>query len=123
MPITYKIDRENRIIEEKWTGTIGRDDLSDFWSSFLEDPEVLDIRRTVVDLRESQIIFTGTQLNILIQSIVIPALKGRDWKTAIVVSAPLQFGVSRQYQAFADKYSKDSIFSDMAEAKSWLLKQ
>ncbi len=123
MPITYKIDRENRIIDEKWTGTVSRNDLSEFWSKFLEDPEVLDIRRTLVDLRESQITFTGSQMDTLIQSIVLPVLKGRDWKTAIVVTAPLQFGVSRQYQVFAERFSKDSIFNDMDEARCWLLAQ
>jgi len=123
MPITYKIDRENRIIDEKWTGTVSRNDLSEFWKKFLEDPDVLDIRRTLVDLRESQITFTGSQMDTLIQSIVLPVLKGRDWKTAIVVTAPLQFGISRQYQVFAERFSKDSIFNDIDEARCWLLSQ
>ena len=121
MPITYSIDRQNRVIEEKWMGTIDKDDLADYWKRYLEDPEVLDIRRTIVDLREAHILFTGNQMEALIASIVLPALKGRDWKTAIVVEQPVQFGVSRQYQVFADRYSKDAIFNNMDEARGWLL--
>lgn len=121
MPITYSIDRENRIIEEKWTGTVTREELADYWVRYLGDPEVLDIRRTLVDLRESDITFIGSEMENLVQSLVLPALKGRDWKTAIVVSEPLQFGVSRQYQVFAERYSKDAIFDDINEAKCWLL--
>ena len=121
MPITYSIDRENRVIEEKWMGTIDKDDLADYWKRYLEDPEVLDIRRTIVDLREAHILFTGHQMEALISSIVLRALKGRDWKTAIVVDTLVQFGVSRQYQVFADSYSKDAIFHNMDEARGWLL--
>lgn len=121
MPITYSIDIENRVIEEKWTGTINKDDLADYWRRYLEDPEVLAIRRTIADLRDAQILFSGSQMENLIASIVRPALKGRDWKTAIVVAKPVQFGVSRQYQVFADMYSKDAIFYTMDEARDWLL--
>jgi hypothetical protein len=59
-------------------------------------------------------------MDYLIQSIVHPILAGKDWKTAIVVESPLQFGFSRQYQAFADHYSKDAIFRSLEEARSWL---
>lgn len=121
MPITYSIDQENRIIEEKWTGTISKDDLADYWRRYLDDLEVLDIRRTIVDLRESHIVFTGRQMQDLIELIVLPDLKGQDWKTAIVVGESYQFGVSRQYQVFAEMYSKDAIFNNMDEARGWIL--
>ena len=50
----------------------------------------------------------------------IPALNGRDWTTAIVVDRPVQFGVSRQYHVFAERYSKDCIFHDYDAALRWL---
>jgi len=50
-------------------------------------------------------------------------LKGRAWHTAIVVANPVQFGVSRQYQAFADRYSKDAIFGNEWDALRWLESQ
>ena len=72
-------------------------------------------------MRHAEILFRGSDLAALIKSIVLPVLNGRDWKTAIVVEKPFQFGVSRQHQAFAERYSKDAIFQDMVEARNWLI--
>ncbi|MES2522471.1 MAG: hypothetical protein V4617_07235 [Gemmatimonadota bacterium] len=123
MPIQYTIDTECGVIEETWNGSITIRDLSEYWSRYLSDPDVLGLRRTVVDLREADIAFTGAQLEMLVQSMVIPALNGMAWTTAIVVSEPVQFGVGRQYQVFAQRYSRDSIFDDMGKAKAWLIEQ
>ena len=120
MPITYTIDREQKLISEVWTGEIRAADLAEYWKQYLCDHDVMEIRRTIVDLRQAVILFNGSEMDNLIQSIVLPALKGKDWKTAIVVDSPLQFGISRQYQVFAGHYSKDSIFRSMEEARSWL---
>ena len=122
MSITYTIDRVGKIITEVWTGEIQAECLAAYWKRYLDDPEVLAIRRTIVDLRQAKILFKGSDLDRLIQSIVLPALKGRDWKTAIVVETSLQHGVSRQYQVFADRYSKDSIFQNIEDVRNWLNK-
>ncbi len=122
MPITYTIDRAEKLITEVWTDEIQAGDLEAYWKRYLEDPEVLEIRRTIVDLREAKILFKGSDLDVLIKCIVLPALKGRDWKTAIVVGSSLQLGLSRQYHVFADRYSNDAIFRTMEDARNWLNK-
>lgn len=121
MPITYATDCEKKLITEVWTGEITAECVAAYWKRYLDDPEVLAIRRTLVDLRQANILFTGSDLQTLIQNIVLPVLKGRDWKTAIVVEGPIQYGVSRQYQVFADIYSTDAIFYDIEEALHWLM--
>jgi len=123
MPITYCMDREKKLIYETWTGEIRVDDLKMYWQRYLADAEVLEIRRTIVDLRSSVIHLSWMDFDGLIKDLVLPALKGRKWTTAIVVEGPAQFGVSRQYQAFADRFSKDSIFDDVAEAEKWICSQ
>ena len=120
MPITYTTDREKKLITEVSTGEIKAECLAAYWKLYLEDPDVLAIRRTLVDLRQADILFKGADLDSLIQSIVLPVLKGKDWKTAIVVEKSLQYGVSRQYQVFAECYSKDAIFYDLEKARNWL---
>jgi hypothetical protein len=120
MPITYTIDHGKKLMFETWTGEIQAADLAAFWKRLLADPEALEIRRTVVDLRAANIRFNGVDLESLIETIVIPILKDRKWTTAIVVDKPTQFGVSRQYQAFASHYSKDSIFHCTEEAEKWI---
>jgi hypothetical protein len=123
MPITYSVDHSRNIILETWRGTIGASDLASYWRGYLADPDVMSCRRTLVDLREAQISFTGSDLSRLIQTIVLPALQGKRWATSIVVAAPAQFGTSRQYHVFAEAYSTDSIFSDVRAAEDWLIQQ
>jgi len=106
-----------------WTGDITADELALYWTQYLKDPQVLSIRRTLVDLRESNILFRGEVFSHFVSTIVEPVLSGRDWKTAIVVSEAVQFGVSRQYQVFADSFSRDSIFYDDDSALEWLIQQ
>ena len=101
MPITYTVDRDQKLITEIWTGDVHANDLEAYWIQYLKDPDVMAIRRTIVDMRRAVIHFHGSQLAALVDSIVLPALQGRNWKTALVVENPIHFGVSRQYQAFA----------------------
>lgn len=122
MPITYEIDHQQRIIYESWSGDIHAADLERHWSVYLRDAQVLATRRTLVDLRSSTIHFTGQDLDRLVDTVAVPLVGNAGWKTAIVVDRPVQFGVSRQYQVFANAYSKDAIFRDPAEALTWLVK-
>jgi hypothetical protein len=123
MPISYSIDPDAGLISEIWTGSVSARDLGAYWTAYLADPEVLALRRTLVDLRESTIGFSGREMSHLIDTIVTPALAGRSWQTAIVVAKPAQYGVSRQYQVFAEHYSRDAIFEDYETARLWLLEQ
>lgn len=120
MPIHYTIDSATGIIDEIWSGRITCSDLRTYWKAALADPAVLQSRRTVADLREAEIDFTGADLDELVKTILIPTIGELDWKTAIVVKRPVQFGVARQYQAFAGRYSTDSIFDDVSKARAWL---
>jgi len=120
MPITYSLDAQQGIIFERWSGDVSASELACYWRSYLADPQVMAIRKTVVDLRESNPTFTGAELSGLIDTIVLPALAGRDWITAIVVQKPIQFGVSRQYQVFAEYYSRDAIFHEPDQALQWI---
>ena len=120
MPIAYSVDRQKGLITETWTGDITAAELDAYWRDYLKDPDVRAVRRTLVDLRQCRILFTGAQLSILVRQTVLPMLDGESWKTAIVVEHPVQFGVSRQYQVFAENFSVDSIFEDPEAALAWL---
>lgn len=120
MPISYIIDYDKNLIYETWSGEVSAGNLEIYWKQYLADPAVLKIRRTIVDLRTCNIGFHGADFSLLIETIIVPALKGRKWRTAIVVLEPAQFGVSRQYQVFAATYSRDSIFASVADAEKWI---
>ena len=114
-PISYSIDTDLGIIFEVWHGDVTAADLRRYWETYLANPAVLELRRTLVDLRGGNIQFKGDELAYLVSDVVVPVLKGRDWTTAILVERPIQFGVSRQYQVFAEQYSRDCIFHDYDE--------
>lgn len=120
MPITYSIDASAGVIFEVWKGDITADYLGRYWQAYLADPEVMELRRTLVDMREARIQFTGNELSNLVVSVATPLLKGLDWKTAIVIAHPVQFGVSKQYHFFAEHYSQDAIFENYDDALRWL---
>jgi hypothetical protein len=120
MPITYSIDKLNGIILEVWTGEVSALVLAAHWKRLLVDPEALTIRRTLVDLRNCDIGFSGEQLFDLIRNLVEPILNGREWRTALLIGKTVHFGVSRQYQSLANTYSKDAIFDDQDAALRWL---
>ena len=122
MPITYSIDKPKGIISEVWTGQVSTMDLAAHWKRLLADPDALAIRRTLVDLRKGDIAFSGEQLFDLVRTVVEPTLNGRDWRSALLVGSSVHFGVSRQYQSFAQMYSKDAIFHDETAALKWLLR-
>ena len=123
MPISYAIDREKRCIHETWTGMITAKDLGDYWRHILADPVVMVIRRTIVDLRECRILFSGEQLAELVEDIVLPLLDGKNWRTAIVIGDRAQYEISRQYHVLAESYSRDSIFSTPEAAMAWMQTQ
>jgi hypothetical protein len=108
---------------EVWNGDVSASDLASHWKAYLADPDVMAIRRTLVDLRNARFSFTGEELSHLVNTIVIPGLQGRDWTTAILVSHPVQFGIARQYHVFAERYSNDEIFHDQDAALEWLARQ
>ena len=120
MPISYTIDYVQGVIFEVWRDDVTAADLHRHWRALHTDPEALAIRKTLVDVRGSRLLFTGDEMSDLVSSVVVPLLDGRDWITAILLEQPVHFGVSRQYQIFAERYSKDSIFHDYDEALHWL---
>lgn len=121
MTIRYTIDHQQQVIFETWHGEVGMSELNTYWQRILVDAEVLAIRRTLVDLRNAEIRFTGSELASMVNSVVIPMLGGKSWKTALLIEKDVQFGVSRQYQVFAEIFSQDAIFRDHEAALRWLL--
>ncbi|HRE90240.1 MAG TPA: hypothetical protein PK095_13985 [Myxococcota bacterium] len=61
-PISYTLDPERGVIYETWRGSVSARDLERYWMRYLADPEVLALRRTLVDLRDATILFRGEDL-------------------------------------------------------------
>jgi hypothetical protein len=121
MSIAYSIDKRAGIILEVWTGEVTAMDLADHWNRLLTDPDALALRRTLVDLRNCDLAFSGDELFDLIRGVAVPRLNGKEWRSALLIDDLVQFGVSRQYQSFAHMYSDDAIFRDEHAALKWLI--
>jgi hypothetical protein len=123
MAITWEIDPVDDVILERWEGVITAADVSSHWRSFLVDPTVLACRRTLVDLRPARLAVYGHELAALVRDVAVPLLGDLNWRTAIVVDEPAEFGFARQYQELAEVFSKDAIFFDTREARRWLTRE
>lgn len=123
MPITYTIDEATHIVLEVWNGPISARDLGEHWRSCLADPVFVACGKSLVDVRESQIRFSGPELSRLVSSIVVPMLGSRKWVTALVVGSAAQFGTARQYGVFSESFGTDSVFSDYEAAWAWVTSQ
>ena len=121
MPITYRKDLERNYAHVEWIGDITRSILVAHTVAFFSDPFVLSSGRNLTDVRRAILKITGAELHDIILENVLPQLKGRRRRTAIVVQGNDQFGTARQYALMAEDYSTDAIFYDCAPALVWLL--
>jgi len=120
MPISYAVDRTAGLVRSTWSGVVSARDLAQHWRLLLSDPVAFSLRRSLADMREAEFSFTGDELRHLVDTIVLPAMRDLHWTVAMLVVRPDQFGVCRQYQVFAESFSRDSIFFDLDEALHWL---
>jgi hypothetical protein len=123
MPATYSIDHSRRLIFEVWSGDVTVRDVRSLWKKYLSDPQVMAIRKTLADLRHCNLLINGRDIMELVEKVAVPGLHGLDWKTAIVVDQPDQYGFSHQFQVFAEVYNKNSIFYDYEKALAWIMEQ
>lgn len=123
MAITYDILHAEGLIVETWQGDVTIEELRAYWADILGSDDVMRIRRTLVDLRFATIAFTDVEFDRAVQEVVLPALQGQDWITAIVVNTSRQLQLGSRYHSYAARYSSDVIFSSVDDAKRWLLKQ
>ena len=73
-----------------------------------------------MDLRRAKIVFLGHEMDDLLKSVALPLLGDLDWKSAIIVNNPVHYGVSRQFQVFAERYCQNAIFHHPDAARAWL---
>jgi hypothetical protein len=121
MPITYAVDKERNFVLVTWQGDVTAQDYRRHLRTMLEDPDALRAGRSLTDLRQANILLSGAELQAVGAAEADPRLVGRRWKTAVVVSSPLNFGVARQYEAHSRSEESDSVFRDYDAALVWLL--
>ena len=121
--ISYQVDAAGGLILETWSGVITRDVLLAHWRQYLADPAVLAIKRTLVDLRDCDVQFSGEEWLRLIESCVLNRPDIGGWKSAIVVDKPHLHGIARQFLGHAAQLAHGELFEQPDQAIAWLTRK
>ena len=119
MPIDVTLDQDRRLVIATWHGRVTAPELAAHWERLFTG-DALALGRSLADLRRAELAFTGVELAEVLRTVVAPRLAGRSWAAALLVATPTQYGQARQFEAYADKVSRNQIFLDEAEALAWL---
>lgn len=120
MPTSYSIDRARNVVLEVWTGVVTPADVASTWRVMAVDAEVNACRRLLCDVRAADMQLTPADFGELVHTILVPAIGKAPWHSAIVVGTPVQYGKSRQFDAFAQVVMTDAIFERIEDALAWL---
>ena len=122
MPITYTVDQQQNVVLVTWQGNVTGDEYRAHLRTMLQDPDALRAGKSLTDLTQANVLLSGAELNAIGNAEAAPRLAGRQWKTAVLVSSPLNFGLARQYEMLSESESTDCVFLDYAAALAWLVK-
>lgn len=120
MPIDYRIDPDNGVIYRRFTGDITLQDFEHHWRSMLADPAVPATLAMIVDMRECRLLVHGEELSRLVADVIEPALGRRRWFSAVVVAAPVQYGITKQFMAYSRGCGVTDVFYEIEDAFEWL---
>lgn len=123
MPISYTVDKERNVVLVTWQGDVTAQDYRQHLRTLLEDPDALRAGKSLTDLTDAKVLVSGAELNAIGSAEAAPRLAGREWKTAVLVSSVVNYGVARQYQILSQAEGSDAVFRDRAAALAWLTKE
>jgi hypothetical protein len=118
--ITGEVDAEAGVILERWTGVVTSADVEAYWTKLVSDPRVLACTASLANISECTLQLSGGDVQRLAMKILAPVFQGRKMKSAVVVDDPVQYGVARQYRAYASSFTESAIFTDIDAARAWI---
>lgn len=119
MPITYEIRGDH--VFERWLDVITADEVRAHFLALLNDPIALRIRRSLVDVRLTEATFRGSDISLLVHTIMRPALEGTPWRSGVVARSALEIGLARQLTLLAAGVLVLRTFEDEESALAWML--
>jgi hypothetical protein len=116
--MSYKIDRERRIVLTRGWGELSTRELFDVMSRILLDPRFDPTYRSLGDLRD----VTSITVDVMetAQTAASP-LFAEGTRRAIVATADVAFGMARMFASFSERTGQEvRVFRDMTLAEAWL---
>lgn len=121
MPLSYEIDQEVNRVEIIGSGDLTFDDVMRLQDALSTDDRVRPGMLSLVDLREVKFKITGREILNLALSRDKYSFFTAQGGSAIVVSSPVVFAMSRMYALSRRRFIEPmAIFYEMDEALKWL---
>jgi hypothetical protein len=122
MPITYKIDPEQRRITAFATGITRADDLHELIRSLLADPAFVPGLRALYDARYAEPDITIMQLAEVAGEVRQLLQRGLG-RIAIVAESETTYRVAKTFTVLARAIAIDvDVFRELSDAEGWLAK-
>lgn len=121
MPVTYTIDKGNRIIHTKCSGPVTIEEVIDHFHGLEQDPDCPELVDVLLDLSEETSIPTKQNLQEVASEISRVRGRVQFGNCAIVACTDALFGMLRMFEVFTEKYfQRTFVFRTTLDAENWL---
>ncbi len=122
MPISYRIDKQRRLVLTTATGVLTEEELLDHKRALIVDPEFEPGMRELTDVRTIErlsVTAAGVRKMVALDQDHTDRLG--DYRLAIVAPTDASFGTARMYQMLTEANVQSiGVFRNMEEAEQWL---
>jgi hypothetical protein len=122
-PIEHTLYPEYRVAVTVWSGLVSDGDLIPGYRDLYTHPSWVPGFHELADLRRGDLSAVTSRGLLELAEFVETSLAGFDgtFRTAVLVSENLPFGMARMYSAFAEESPEAvQVFRELAPALSWL---
>lgn len=118
MPITHRIDPDQRLIVVAVSGTVGQQDILDAQKRIRTDPLFRPDMRQLNDLRAVEKVNVNSDG---VRMLVANSHLGAGGRRAFVTPGGMPYAMARMFEILSDlRPEKTAVFRDMQEALEWL---
>jgi hypothetical protein len=124
MPVTYKIDTQERIIRTQGIGMVTLADVVDHFRDLERDPHCAGSLDVMLDLSETNSVPEARELQAIPYELARIRDKVRLGACAIVATKDALFGMLRMFAVLAERFFRAiQVFRSKAEAEAWLVSE
>ena len=124
MPVTYKIDTQERVIRTQGIGMVTLADVVDHFRDLVRDPDCAGSLDVMLDLSEPTSVPEARELEAIPFELSRIREKVRFGACAIVATKDALVGMLRTFAVMAERFFRAiQVFRSRAEAEAWLVLQ
>lgn len=121
MGITFGIDAERGVMEERWTGAVHLACILDLIEEKFGREDFGPGLRKLLDLGDATLELSYADMQQIVERLRSgeTRLAGQRW--AVIASGAVQFGLARMFEALADELPMETqVFREEGAARAWL---